>query len=166
MVASLAALVVGYLFQPWRLWLDRTVHEPLPVTTDGAEGQSTGSDDRPVLRELASGRFVSHEHPTTGSVRVLRLPDGSRTLRIDDLRTTDGPALEVWLAAAPVVPGRAGWFLFDDEEHVDLGALKGNIGDQNYPIPAQVDLRGLRSVAVWCDRFDVSFGAAALRFDN
>ena len=55
-----------------------------------------------------------------------------------------------------------GWFLFDDGQHTSLGGLKGNIGDQNYPIPADVNLADYRSVSIWCDRFSVSFGAAEL----
>ena len=94
---------------------------------------------------------------------VLRLPDGSRVLRLEDLRTSNGPALRVWLADAPVVAGMAGWRVFDDGRHVDLGDLKGNIGSSNYPIPPHVDLAALPSVSIWCARFHVSFAAAELR---
>ena len=52
--------------------------------------------------------------------------------------------------------------MFDDGRYVDLGELKGNIGSSNYPLPPDVDLAALTSVSIWCDRFDVSFGAAAL----
>lgn len=52
--------------------------------------------------------------------------------------------------------------MFDDGRHVDLGELKGTIGSSNYPVPADVDLAGLSSVTIWCDRFNVSFAAAAL----
>jgi hypothetical protein len=45
---------------------------------------------------------------------------------------------------------------------VDLGALKGNMGDLNYEIPATVDLASHRAVSIWCRRFGVNFGAAAL----
>ncbi len=93
---------------------------------------------------------------------VLKLADGSRVLRIMDLDTSNGPDLRVWLADSPVRKGRSGWFVFDDSAHVDLGELKGNIGNQNYAIPADVDLQTLRSVSIWCARFRVSFGAVAL----
>jgi hypothetical protein len=59
--------------------------------------------------------------------------------------------------------GKDGWFVFDDGAYVDLGSLKGNRGNQNYSIPADLDLEGLSSVAIWCDRFNVSFGAAELK---
>jgi hypothetical protein len=108
---------------------------------------------------------VSHEHDSSGSVAVLRLSDGSRVLRLEDLRTSNGPRLQVWLSDAPVVEGTEGWRVFDDGRHVDLGDLgdlKGNIGSSNYPIPADVDLAALPSVSIWCARFHVSFAAATL----
>ena len=46
---------------------------------------------------------------------------------------------------------------------IDLGVLKGNIGDQNYQLGSDVDLAKYRAVSIWCKRFSVNFGAAALR---
>lgn len=112
--------------------------------------------------ELARGELVSHEHATTGTARVLQLEDGSRVLRLEGLDTSNGPDLRVWLTDAPVIEGRDGWFVFDDGAFVDLGELKGNQGDANYEIPADVDLDALTSVSIWCERFAVSFGAAEL----
>lgn len=115
-----------------------------------------------VAGVVAAGEFVSHEHETSGTARVISLPDGSRVLRLVELDTSNGPALHVWITDAPVLPGNDGWFVFDDGEHVDLGSLKGNLGSQNYPIPPSVDLAALHSVSIWCERFRVSFGAAEL----
>jgi hypothetical protein len=111
---------------------------------------------------LAVGSFVSHEHATSGRAVVLRLADGSRVLRLEGLDTSNGPDLHVWLSDQRVVDGPSGWTVFDDGAYVDLGSLKGNRGNQNYAIPAGADLRRLSSVSVWCARFKVSFGAAAL----
>jgi hypothetical protein len=46
---------------------------------------------------------------------------------------------------------------------VDLGVIKGNIGDQNYMLAGDLDLAKYRAVSIWCKRFSVNFGAAALR---
>ena len=59
--------------------------------------------------------------------------------------------------------GSAGWRVFDDGKWVELGRLKGNRGDQVYRLPADLDPAGFRSLSIWCKRFAVSFGAAALR---
>jgi hypothetical protein len=49
-----------------------------------------------------------------------------------------------------------------DDDIVDLGRLQGNLGDQNYAVPAEVDLSRYRSLVIWCDRFNSAFGAAPL----
>ncbi|MEU5829815.1 DM13 domain-containing protein [Micromonospora tulbaghiae] len=162
-----------YLFQPWRLVTDRevrealpTVAEPLPAGTTGppetgtASSSPTGAPPADVV--LAAGDFVTHEHDTSGRAQLVRLADGRRQLLLRGLDTSDGPDLRVWLTDRKVLPGRAGWQVFDDGRWVELGRLKGNVGDQAYDIPATVDLDGLRSVSIWCKRFAVSFGAAPL----
>ena len=58
-------------------------------------------------------------------------------------------------------PARGAEGAFDDT-FVNLGRLKGNVGDQNYEIPAGTDLGGLTTVVIWCDRFNSAFGAADL----
>jgi hypothetical protein len=162
-VVAVAAVALP-LFQPWKLWIDRTVNEAPPAAVVAAVPAASAPEDpaaaRPVV--LAEGVFISHEHTTTGTARVLRAPDGSRYLRLEDLNTSNGPLLKVWLTNAPVRAGTAGWHVFDDGRHVDLGPLKGNKGSQNYPLPADVDLTAYHSVSIWCARFHVSFGAAAL----
>ena len=177
-VAVLAGAAGLALFQPWKLVLDETVNEAAPpglelatpppaAPTTGSPGpvepvrETTVPGAGPVL--LASGTIVSHEHRGSGSVRVIGLADGRRLLRLDDLDTSNGPDLHVWITDAPVLPGRDGWYVFDDGAHVDLGKLRGNQGSQNYELPASVDLKALTSVTIWCDRFNVSFAAAALR---
>jgi hypothetical protein len=148
-VAILALLVVAGVawFQPYKLWINHTVNEP-DVAADA------------VL--IASGTFVSHEHATSGEVRLVRLTDGRLVLRLDQLDTSDGPVLKVWLSDAAVRAGKDGWYLFGEGRHVDLGRLKANKGSQNYLVPPGADVTGLRSVTIWCDRFHVSFGAASL----
>ena len=170
LVAGLLAVAAGlYWFQPWRLWVDETVQEAAPATVASlppAAPPSGSSEARlppPVApAELASGTLISHEHRTTGAVRILRAADGSLVLRLENLETSSGPDVHVWLTDAPVKPGKDGWGVFDDGAYVDAGKLKGNKGNQNYRLPAGTDPAGYRSVSLWCDRFDVSFGAAEL----
>ena len=135
-----------------------------PTTTTAAAPEPAAAPAPPVpeIVELARGDLISHEHETRGTARLLQLADGSRVLRIEGLDTSDGPDLRVWLTDAPVIEGRDGWFVFDDGRYVDLGDLKGNVGDANYPVPPEADIEGLTSVSVWCRRFAVSFGAAEL----
>lgn len=162
------AAVALYWFQPWKLVVDRQVDEALtapspaasPAASPLAVAASTSGPAGPQV--LAEGTFVTHEHATSGSARVIRNADGSRRLELVGLDTSNGPDLRVWLTDQPVIQGRDGWFVFDDGRYHELGRLKGNKGDQAYEIPAGVDLTGFRSVSIWCKRFAVSFGAAAL----
>lgn len=162
-----------YWFQPWKLWQDRTVTESLPGTVveasplpeaepeaNAGASSSPSAPTGPVT--VASGALISHEHTTTGTAKLVRLADGTHVVRLERLDTSNGPDLRVWLTDAPVKEGRAGWHVFDDGAYVSLGKLKGNKGSQNYPLPGDVDPSAYSSVTIWCDRFDVSFGAAEL----
>ena len=154
-----------YWFQPWKLFIDHRVDEALPaVATEpvavATARPTTKPRSRPQAVLLERGEFISHEHSTSGTVSVIRQPDGSRVLALADLRTSDGPVVKVWLTDQDVT--KDGWHVFDDGRYVDLGGLKGNLGNQLYPIPDDADLAVLHSVTIWCDRFDVSFGAAEL----
>ncbi|AZQ38421.1 electron transporter [Streptomyces cyaneochromogenes] len=167
LAVAMAATGFGlYWFQPWKLWQDETVEEALPgiVETSGTPATAPSPTVSAVTapQTLASGELVSHEHATSGTVKLLRLADGTHVVRLEDLDTSNGPDLRVWLTDAPVKEGRGGWRVFDDGEHVSLGRLKGNKGSQNYRLPDDIDPARFTSVSIWCDRFDVSFGAAGL----
>lgn len=66
------------------------------------------------------------------------------------------------LTDAAVLPESDCWHVFDDGRYLDLGPLAGILGSSTYALPPGTDLTGLHSVSIWCDRFDVSFGAAEL----
>lgn len=162
LVTGLVAVAAGlYWFQPWQLVVDETVQEDLPTLAPAAIPSSQPAPPA-APAELAGGTLISHEHDTAGTVRVLRTADGSLVLRLENLATSSGPDVHVWLTDAPVKPGKDGWTVFDDGKHVDAGKLKANRGNQNYPLPAGTDLTAYTSVSIWCDRFNVSFGAAEL----
>ncbi|PFG19416.1 DM13 domain-containing protein [Serinibacter salmoneus] len=134
---------------------------PSPTTPSPTPSPTTPSPE-PTYTTLAEGSFITHEHATTGAASLVEQPDGSVVLAIAALETSDGPDLHVWLTDQPVIEGTAGWHVFDDGEYVELGALKGNVGDQVYEIPEGVDVSKFQSVSIWCARFAVSFGAAEL----
>ncbi|MFI2661273.1 DM13 domain-containing protein [Micromonospora carbonacea] len=175
-VAAGAAVGLAW-FQPWKLVTDTEVDETLsavattsaPATAGPAGPPATGPGSAtgpaaatgPTL--VSRGDFVTHEHDTSGSARIVRTADGRHRLELVGLDTSNGPDLRVWLTDQPVREGVAGWRVFDDGRRVELGRLKGNRGDQAYDIPAGTDLTALTSVSIWCKRFSVSFGAAPLR---
>ncbi|MGI9624135.1 MAG: DM13 domain-containing protein [Acidimicrobiales bacterium] len=109
----------------------------------------------PVL--LAAGQFVGLAgHSGTGDAGVFENPDGSLVLRFENFDIDNGPDLEVYL-----VPGADQTSLAEGSIH--LGALKGNIGDQNYELPPGTDLPpGEYTVLVWCEAFSVEFVGATV----
>jgi Electron transfer DM13 len=147
-VAVVAAGVAVAWFQPQKLFIDQRVDETLP----GEAAPSGG----PVT--LATGRFRSIGHTTSGRVAVLDVGGGRRYLRLDELATSNGPDLFVYLSAAPADGPRDRF----DDEFLSLGRLKANQGNQNYEIGAGARLDRYRSVVIWCRRFTYAFGAAEL----
>ena len=155
-VVVIAIVLAGLVFfEPWTLWTNETVDEAAP-TAAASDGSTTSPEEH---TELARGTFVSQEHGTSGTARVIELADGSRTLRLEDFETSNGPDLHVWLSEK-----KAGgnWFKYGSGRTAQLGELKANRGNHNYAIPSDVELDGLRSVVIWCKRFHVAFGSAPL----
>jgi hypothetical protein len=90
-------------------------------------------------------------HKAEGIAKVIDLTDGKTFLRLENLKTTNGPDLYVYLSTGK-----------DASEIIDLGKLKGNIGNQNYEIPAGTDLSKFNTVLIWCKAFSTLFGSAQL----
>lgn len=123
---------------------------PTPTTATPVEPPTT----EPVIAVEATGSFTSlGRYTTVGTASVLGDGSGQRFVRFEDFETSNGPDLRVYLvnSSAPGVT-----------DHIDLGELRGNIGNQNYEIPAGVDLTLYDTVMIWCERFSSGFGEALL----
>lgn len=155
-VAVLVAVALA-AFEPWRAFTSSTIDEALPAVSVAPDPTATTD---PGPRTLTRGTFVDAEHDTSGTARILELADGSRVLRLEGLASSDGPDLHVWLSDAT---SGGSWGKYDDGAYVRLGELKATHGNQNYSIPAEADLSAMRSVVIWCDRFNVAFGTAPIR---
>jgi hypothetical protein len=161
--SALVALVVFVLvwFQPQKALLNTTVNESLPgrgAASSNLAGDSGAATDTGQSNVLARGQFRSLEHHTTGRAVLVRLSNGDVLLRLERLDTLNGPDLHVYLSEV-AAGGDARAY---GERFVDLGKLKGNKGNQNYRVPAKVDVSRYRSAVIWCKRFTVGFGVAAL----
>ncbi|MEQ8840227.1 MAG: DM13 domain-containing protein [Acidimicrobiales bacterium] len=108
----------------------------------------------PVL--LGAGQFVGLAgHSGSGDAGIFENPDGSFVLRFENFDIQNGPDLEVYL-----VPGVGQTSLAAGSVH--LGALKGNVGDQSYDLPAGTELDGAYTALVWCEAFTVEFVGATI----
>jgi hypothetical protein len=162
LILGTAVLSFGLIyFAPQDLLINTSVDEPLPtarvVTPHLAPTSRAATSARPAV--LRQGSFSSGEHPTRGTAELLRLADGRRFVRLENLSTSNGPAVRVWLSAAAAPASDA---TVAAAPHLDLGGLKANHGNQNYAVLPRAGLGTYRAVVLWCARFDVVFGSAPL----
>lgn len=111
-------------------------------------------------RLLRNGEFHPVTHEGTGTASIYELPDGKRVLRLENFEVLNGPDLYVWLSAATDA-NNARTIL--DNQYFELSRLKGNQGNQNYELPADLDVSAFNSVTIWCRRFSVNFATAPLK---
>lgn len=183
-IGVVGGVAVAYLafavFGVHTLFVDDKVNEDAPVFASGAGETTTqaptaepvedGPDEVAAVDDTAvedtasevvtvlSGSFIDRSHPAEGTALVLTDGSDQRFLRFEDFATDNGPDLNVYLSTAAPDAATSDF----DDDFIDLGDLKGNIGSQNYEIPIDVDLSRYQSVVIWCVRFGVAFGAAEL----
>jgi hypothetical protein len=153
LVVLIVAGAAWYAFRPERLFINQKVNEQFPTVL--------AASNTPM--KLASGEFHSGAHETKGAAAIFQLGDGNRTLRLTNFATSNGPDVRVYLVAAADAKDND---TVTNAGFVEVGSLKGNIGDQNYDVPANVDLDKYRAVTIWCKRFGVNFGTAPLMNDS
>lgn len=129
------------------------VEAPMPETVDI-------TPEVGAVVTLIEGSFVDRSHPGSGLAKVLNDGTEQRFLHFEDFETDNGPDLFVYLTRADA-GADAGAFGIEGD-FVDLGRLKGNVGEQNYEIPIDVDLSEFDTVVVWRKRLSVAFTAADL----
>jgi hypothetical protein len=158
--AVTAAVAGAYLGSS--VFLDEEVNERVataaPAPSQGRMAAMGRADEQAPPRNvlLRAGRFASVRHPASGDAQVIRLARGGRVLTLTDFEVDNGPDLRVRLAAGTATSED------DVGDAVDLGALKGNKGDQQYEIPRGVDVARHATVIIWCRAFSVLFARAHL----
>ena len=169
-LAILAAfLLAWYLISP--VFIDVQVDEDFPRSEEATQAMSEAIAAEAILVNeampensgadmtiLLAGEFYDIAHEGVGTATIYQLADGSRILRFENFEVSNGPQLHVYLATEDPVPLRVVGGLGGR----DLGSLKGNIGDQNYTIPDDLDLSIYHSVLIYCVPFQKAFNAAAL----
>ncbi|MFN5515630.1 MAG: DM13 domain-containing protein [Cyanobacteriota bacterium] len=141
-------------------------------TVRAGSSQPVSDASAPPIRQssqptvLHSGEFVDGEHPTRGTLKIIQQGD-QRLLELDQTFTTStsGPDLVVILHRLADVIGSTvpPAFPIKAEDYVLLAPLQSYNGAQRYLIPASLSLDDFQSVAIWCRRFNATFGAATLK---
>jgi hypothetical protein len=119
----------------------------------------TAQAQEKTAKVLAKGEIHNADKTGSGTATIYQLADGKRVLRLTNFSVENGPDLHVRLIKADDAKDTASVAKTDN---VELGKLKGNKGDQNYDVPADLDLGKYKVVSIWCNRFSVNFAAAPL----
>ena len=145
------SVLVGawWAFRPEKLFINHKVNEAAPMALSSEP------------EALYTGKLEGKIHQTSGRATVYKSTDGKKYLRISDFTTSNGPDVHVFLVRAED-KALGGEIVKGELDGVELGALKGNQGDQNYDLPASVDLNKYQAVAIYCERFHAIFGVARL----
>lgn len=161
-IAAVIAIAGLIITEPWTYFVVNEVDEAFPGLS-GSQRDAVGEmpdemPDEPVV--LHSGSFITIDpiHGAEGTAVIYELPDGSRVLRFEDFRSSNGPDLHVYLSSGVPKSTFAGL----GEDAIHLGSLKGNVGSQNYDIPANANLAQYQSVVIYCMPFRVVFSSAEL----
>ncbi len=130
---------------------------PIAIASAGSAAAATRGDGeaaeeaRPI--ELARGSFTGEDgHAGAGTATVVEQPSGDRVLTFTEFDVDPGVDVDVFLSADPE----------GIDDAVKLGDLKGNVGDQQYGIPQDLDLRAYANVVLWCNPFTVRIAVAEL----
>jgi hypothetical protein len=152
----LTAVVVGAYLGRSTLIDDEVNERVVKVTPPAPDGASRDAAERPRNVLLGRGSFESVAHPAEGTATTIRTAAGARVLTLTNFEVDNGPDLRLYLVAGPA----------RDESEVDdfedLGALKGNKGNQQYELPRGLDLERYSTVVIWCRAFSVNFARAPL----
>lgn len=142
LVIIVVAIVV-WQFGIYTYFLHTEVHEAMPVSESA--------------RTIVSGSFANADilHRGSGTARIVE-ENGKRILRLENFKVTNGPDLYVYLSESKT-PGDT---LESIDKYIILGKLKGNMGDQNYDIPAP--FRGYDTAVIWCQEYGVLFAYAVM----
>lgn len=182
LLAALGWLLFGF-FGIQALFFDRTVDEPVPASILSSEPtlpdiqQEDAASAAPIVdgpwpektdgsgpvRLLASGDFMQGD--STYSIRgtaTITEEEGIQTLSLTDFDVTNGPDLFVYLVSASTTNNAAVKEIVRDGKFVNLGALKGNRGNQAYVFPPEIKIEKDAVISIWCRRFSRNFGAAKL----
>jgi hypothetical protein len=153
--AYLLTAAVAGVYLGRSMFFDDVVHED--VVRAAPERAPQRGQERPRNVLLGRGEFQPVAHSASGTARTIRRARGGRVLTLTSFDVSNGPDLRVYLVAGPARSES------DVDDFRDLGALKGNKGNQQYDLPHGIDLDRYSTVVIWCRAFSVNFASAPLR---
>ncbi len=131
------------------------------VETSVSEDMMEAMGEMLAPESVKNGSFRDADsfHKGSGTATIWNLGTDGFALRFEDFKVTNGPDLRVLLSTHPDPMSRS---QLEDSEYTELDKLKGNIGNQNYLIPPDIDVDAQQSVIIYCKPFRVLFAVAPL----
>lgn len=154
-----AVMPAGMEMQQAQATMEVAMNNPTEVQEEMMEAM--GAMLAPEAVKVGQFRDADSFHKGSGDATIYDLGTDGFVLRFEDFNVTNGPDLRVLLTTHPDPMGR-GDVHADDVTYVELGKLKGNIGNQNYLIPGDVNVDDQHSVVIYCKPFQVVFAVAPL----
>lgn len=110
----------------------------------------------------ASGEFVALDAVrwATGSALVYQEADGAWLIRLEDFEVRNGPQLHLVLSAHPAP--RTPEEVREAGLGLDWGPLRGEVGSQNFRLPAEFDMSQVQSVVIYSVMHQEVFSSAQL----
>jgi hypothetical protein len=139
-VIILIIFTLWYYLSSWAI--EKEIYEESPLDMN---------DDMPTNASVvAEGEFSGTSYDVEGKALLIKVDD-KYVLRFEDFESESGPGLYVYLSTS-----------LDDDDYIDLGALKATKGNMNYDVPSNTDFDKYNKVLIWCEPFGVLFGSASL----
>jgi hypothetical protein len=161
-LALISIVGLEAVFRPDLHFVKSSINEAIPTamtTTLNGTANVAPNPTSTTAPLMTSSPFITRAHTTTGTAELYDLGNGKHAIRLSNFSTSNGPDVRIYLVkgsdgsnASAITSG----------DYVDLGSLKASQGNQNYEIPANVDISQYKGVTVWCRRFGVIFGYANL----
>ncbi|MCF8716094.1 DM13 domain-containing protein [Joostella atrarenae] len=150
----IGALLLGvaiYALSP--ILYDNKVNDPVISSQEITENNN--------ITIIASGEFkdADERHKGSGIAEIIKREDGFY-LQLKDFNATNGPNLKLWLSTYKEPTNKNAT---DENSYLDLGNLKGNVGNQSYKLPDDFQINDYHSVTVYCKLFRVLFTTATLK---
>lgn len=133
----IAVPVLWYLISPVFNVIE--LHEASPMISETENTQV-----------IAEATFQPSAHEVEGKAILIEMGD-KKVLRFEDFKTINGPNLHVYLSSS-----------LDETDYVDLGEIKGTVGNINYDIDPRIDTDRYNKVLIWCVPFKLLFSYAEL----
>ena len=130
---------------------DKPIVTPTTTTTTTNPNGTTTTTTTPTETVLYSGKFVTAEHTTSGTAKIVEDAAKKRFLVLENLKSDSGPDLRIYVAEGKGISNA-----------VEI-TTNITIGNSKTEIPKTADLTKQKNILIWCKKFSVLFGYVELK---